>query len=198
LANPFLKSPAGEFDGLEDSDTDHPPQARPSRDESLGAMAQLQRLTVRGFKSIRALEDFELGSLNVLIGANGAGKTNFISLFRMLAELAEGRLQLFVSSEDGPDGLLFGKRKRTPQMDAEFYFGMKGYRVSLRASGESLVFAREETWFKSDFGAVTRSLGAGHTEARLPEARDSFASTSDPPSPAGACITSTTRPRQRR
>ena len=138
-------------------------------------MAQLKRLTVRGFKSIRALEDFELRSLNVLIGANGAGKTNFISLFRMLAELAEGRLQLFVSSEDGPDGLLFGKRKRTPQIDAEFYFGLNGYRVSLRASGESLVFAREETWFKGDFGAVTRSLGAGHTEARLPEARDSFA-----------------------
>lgn len=42
-------------------------------------MAQLRSLTVRGFKSIRELEDFELRGLNVLIGANGAGKSNFIS-----------------------------------------------------------------------------------------------------------------------
>ena len=34
----------------------------------------LKRLTIRGFKSIRTLEDFELRNLNVLIGANGAGK----------------------------------------------------------------------------------------------------------------------------
>jgi hypothetical protein len=60
-------------------------------------MPTLSRLTVRGFKSIRALEDFELGSLNVLIGANGAGKSNFIGLFRMLSELVARRLQL---SED--------------------------------------------------------------------------------------------------
>ena len=44
-------------------------------------MPQLECLTVRGFKSIRALEDFELRNLNVLIGTNGAGKSNFIDLF---------------------------------------------------------------------------------------------------------------------
>ena len=34
----------------------------------------IKRLTIERFKSIRKLEDFELRSLNVLIGANGAGK----------------------------------------------------------------------------------------------------------------------------
>lgn len=43
----------------------------------------LKRLSIRGFKSIRELEDFELRNLNVLIGANGAGKSNFIALFQM-------------------------------------------------------------------------------------------------------------------
>jgi len=49
-------------------------------------MAKLSKITVRGFKSIRALDDFELRSLNVLIGANSVGKSNFIGLFRMLAD----------------------------------------------------------------------------------------------------------------
>ena len=141
-------------------------------------MPQLKRLTVRGFKSIRTLEDFELRGLNVLIGANGAGKSNFISLFRMLAELAERRLQLFVQEQDGPDALLFGTRKRSAQMDAEFYFARNGYRISLKPSGERLIFAREETWFAGDYGNSIHSLGSGHDEARLPEVRvqdDTFA-----------------------
>ena len=56
-------------------------------------MSKLKSLTLRGYKSIEALEGFELGpNLNVLIGANGAGKSNFISMFRLLSELAAGRL----------------------------------------------------------------------------------------------------------
>jgi predicted ATPase len=139
-------------------------------------MAQLKRITVRGYKSIRALEDFELRSLNVLIGANGAGKSNFISLFRMLADLVEKRLQLFVRDEDGPDALLFGSRKRTSQIDAEFYFARTGYLVSLKPSGDRLTFAREDTWFSDDLGPRTRSLGTGHDETRLPDGhQDTFA-----------------------
>lgn len=135
-------------------------------------MAQLKRLTLRGYKSIRELEDFELRGLNVLIGANGAGKSNFISLFQMIAALVEQRLQLFVQEQDGPDALLFGGRKRTQQLDAEFYFGSNGYRVTLKPSGERLFFAREETWHFVD---TSRSLGSGHDEAHLPGAEgDAF------------------------
>ena len=139
-------------------------------------MPQLKRLTVRGFKSIRSLEDFDLRGLNVLIGANGAGKSNFIGVFRMLAEMAEQRLQLYVREQDGPDALLFGTRKRTAQLDAEFYFGRNGYRVSLVPAGDKLVFSREETWFNGDFTTVAHPLGSGHDEARLREvADDTFA-----------------------
>src|SRR2546426_2298532 len=139
-------------------------------------MAHLKQLTVRGFKSIRGLDSFELRSLNVLIGANGAGKSNFISIFRMLAELIEGRLQLFVRDEDGPDALLFGTRKQTPQMELEFYFDRNGYLITLKASGDTLVFAREATWFRGDFAKRTHPLASGHEEARLPVVRgDTFA-----------------------
>ena len=41
----------------------------------------LDTLTIKGFKSIRELVDFELRHLNVVVGGNGAGKSNLISFF---------------------------------------------------------------------------------------------------------------------
>jgi predicted ATPase len=35
----------------------------------------VDKITIKGFKSIRSLEDFPLRNLNILIGANGAGKS---------------------------------------------------------------------------------------------------------------------------
>lgn len=139
------------------------------------AMPKLDRITIRGYKSIRSLENFELSRMNLLIGANGAGKSNFISFFRMLAELFEQRLQLFVQEQDGPDALLFGARKRTEQLEAELFFGRNGYRFSLVPAGKRLVFSREETYFEGDFASFWRPLGSGHEEARLPEAKDAIA-----------------------
>lgn len=50
--------------------------------------ARLSRLSISGFRSIRHLDHFEPGNLTVLIGANGAGKSNLISFFR--AQLHHG------------------------------------------------------------------------------------------------------------
>lgn len=136
-----------------------------------GVVAGLDRLTVRGFKSIASLENFKLERLNVLIGANGAGKSNFISLFRMLAEMLDGRLQLYVRSQDGPDALLFGGRKRTSQVEIELYFGRNGYRFILEPAGDQLVFALEQMYFAGTWAGPSRpSLGSGHVEAKLPSA----------------------------
>lgn len=47
-------------------------------------MPNLDRITIRGFKSIANLENFELRQLNILVGANGAGKSNFLEFFAFL------------------------------------------------------------------------------------------------------------------
>ena len=58
----------------------------------------LKSLTVRGFKSIRNLENFELGNLNVLIGANGSGKSNFLEIFSVISAMTrEGGLKEYVA-----------------------------------------------------------------------------------------------------
>jgi predicted ATPase len=79
-------------------------------------MRTLERITVEGYKSIRELRDFELGDLNVLIGANGAGKSNFLSVFKMLRALATKRLQLFVGQSGGSDFLLHFGQKVTQKL----------------------------------------------------------------------------------
>ncbi len=133
----------------------------------------IKKLTIEGFKSIRKLEDFELGSVNVLIGANGAGKSNFVSFFRRLHELIEQRLQTTIAIEGGSDGLLFLGPKETRQLRAKLRFGKNGYEFSLTPTHDGrLVFSGEFTVFYGDFANVRRSLGAGHAEAKLKEKKD--------------------------
>lgn len=143
-------------------------------------MAKLESLTVRGYKSIHSLEDFRLGQLNVLIGANGAGKSNFISLFNLLARVVERRLQVFIAEQDGPEAILFGGRKQTERIEIEFTFGKNAYAFSLVPAGDRLIFDQEETRFFGDWKTTTHPLGSGHNESRLKHAEetgeDSFAS----------------------
>lgn len=138
-------------------------------------MIRVDRVTVRGFKSIRALEDFDLGNLTVLVGPNGAGKSNFLDLFRMGSDIAEGRLQIFVADQDGPDALLFGGAKRTDRIDAAFAFGADEYAFSLVPAGNRFVFDREEIRSLRDGAISLRAFGRGHEEARSREADEGFA-----------------------
>ena len=59
-------------------------------------MAKLTKLTLRGYKSIKEAT-IEFGSMNVLIGANGAGKSSLVSFFRLLNEMMGERLQQFIA-----------------------------------------------------------------------------------------------------
>ncbi len=52
----------------------------------------IQKIGIEGFKSIRELKEFELKDLNIIIGANGAGKSNFVQVFRLLMEMTQKNL----------------------------------------------------------------------------------------------------------
>jgi len=92
----------------------------------------LSQLTIKGFKSVRELKDFELKRLNILIGANGAGKSNLIEFFRMLRKITEGSLSEYVRSGGGISDFLFNGRKGTLKQEFETRFGVHGYRFCLR------------------------------------------------------------------
>lgn len=126
----------------------------------------IRTITIEGYKSIRKLERFELRPLSVLIGANGAGKSNFIGFFQFLRELIEQRLQLHVQKrEGGADGCLFMGPKVTQAISAFVDFGRNAYGFGLEpALDNQFRFARETTFFD---GRKSWNYGGGHAEAKV-------------------------------
>lgn len=140
-------------------------------------MSSVKSLTVTGYKSIRELRDFPLTNLNVLIGANGAGKSNFIGLFRLLNEMYEQQLQVFIQKQGGPDALLHFGRQTTDRLHAEFYFDRNGYKFDLIPTNDNrLIFEKEISWFGGVYypGSKSATLGTGHSESKLKEAQDPY------------------------
>lgn len=134
--------------------------------------SRIDKITLKGFKSIRNLEDFPLRDLNILIGANGAGKSNFVGFFRLLREAVEGRLALFVAKKGGADDHLFMGPKITERICAYLHFGLNGYEFSLQPTvNNNFVYADEQIRFDGWGRAwpVDRSIGSGHSESKLRE-----------------------------
>ena len=130
---------------------------------------KVDKLTIQGFQSIRELKDFELYDLNILIGPNGAGKSNFINYFRMLSELVEKRLQVWVKKRGGADRLLTFGVKETDVLSSRLEFGLNTYEFSLEPTNDGgFVFIDETVSFKSAYKKDNwRSLGSGHAESQL-------------------------------
>jgi predicted ATPase len=78
----------------------------------------LERLSITGYKSIREAT-LEFDSLNVLIGANGAGKSNLVSFFCFLSaalDEKETKLNDYVGRRGGPNAFLHFGGKRTTEI----------------------------------------------------------------------------------
>lgn len=135
-------------------------------------MAQpLKRLTIRGFKSISELEDFSLEKLNVLIGANGAGKSNFVDFFRMLRALAEEGLQKFINEHGGGDGFFFLGPKVTQQISARLEFGLNVYEFDMTPTASGSIQIAEENVQYTGGGSV-QVLSSGAMESALKKRKD--------------------------
>ena len=143
-----------------------PAEANSVTDE--GGAVMLNRLTVRGFKSIRVLEGLELRSLNVLVGDNESGKSNLLDALHFLGAMADGTQYRVVDDSDGPDGLLFGGARTTEAVEIEAEFVGGRYRVRLVPVGEALRFSEEErVWNGRREVASAEGNGSGYAPARL-------------------------------
>lgn len=132
----------------------------------------IKQLTITGYKSIRQLEDFEMRSINILIGGNGAGKSNFVDFFRLLHEIVEQRLQFTINEKGGADKHLFLGPKVTDQLTGKLYFGRNGYEFELTPTVDGrFIFSHEQTFFDGDYALVRPSFGSGHFESKLKEAQ---------------------------
>ena len=137
-------------------------------------MSKLNSITIRGYRSLKEAT-LELCPLNVLIGANGAGKSNLVSFFKMLNELMAGRLQQYVASTGRATSSLYFGPKVTPHLEAELEFATDSgaidtYRMRLsHAAGDTLIFTEECLSFRRPGFTKAREeqLGPGHGETLI-------------------------------
>jgi predicted ATPase len=97
-------------------------------------MAKLEYITIKGFKSIASVERLQIRPINILIGANGSGKSNFIEAFSFLREFSEGRLKKYVARAGGANKVLHFGAKRTSVINIGLVFeDSTGYDIRLTA-----------------------------------------------------------------
>jgi len=128
---------------------------------------KLDRIEVTGFKSIRKLE-LDLSSLNVLIGANGAGKSNFIALFELLNHVVEGKFQSFVAKAGGAESFLYYGQKVTENIFVKLNFGQNAYECTWSPTVNDEFFFNEEVCSLDAYGHTKKNyMGSGHKESKL-------------------------------
>ncbi len=110
-------------------------------------MRTLEKLTIKNFKSIRE-QTLELERLNIFIGANGAGKSNLIQVFRFLREIQQQNLANY-TLERGVESLLYFGRKNSKFMEfyLEFVEGNRSnaYCIQLSPTDEGALVVNRET-----------------------------------------------------
>lgn len=138
-------------------------------------MPALDWITVKGFKSIASLEKLPLRPINVLIGANGSGKSNFLEAFSFLQALRSRGLRNYVMRAGGADKILHFGSRETPS--ARFRVSFEGqinqYEIELTADDDDGLFPSREIayyWNKEEYpGLYSESVIGRDGEAGIGE-----------------------------
>lgn len=146
------------------------------------ANPRIEKIQIRGFRSLADV-DFRPGAgASVLIGANGSGKSNFIQFFNLLSWMLKSRrLARYVTKQGGADDQLYAGNATTPRLEANIVIGTSTgrneYRFALTyAHPDQLMFTEEAfRYSRNEYGddADWIHLGSGHLEARIVEAGQS-------------------------
>jgi predicted ATPase len=141
-------------------------------------MPELDTITVKGFKSIAAIEKLKLGAINVVIGPNGSGKSNFIGVFAFLHAIRQGHLQDYVIKAGGADKVLHFGSKVTGKLKirASFQDGVNEYAIALEPTAADQLHPASETayfWDKRYPAPYSEDLAARGMEAGISDAQRS-------------------------
>lgn len=112
----------------------------------------INKIKIEGYKSIKKL-DIQLKPINVFIGSNGVGKTNFISFFKLINIIYEQRLENY-SMTNSADTILHFGRKNTNFLECIIEFDEKNaYEFKLQPTIDNKLFlAYELTHFNKNKG----------------------------------------------
>lgn len=116
---------------------------------------KLINLNIKGYKSIdQKGMNIPIGNTTVLLGANGAGKSNLVSFFKMLNYIMKGALQKYVGDSGFADSLLHYGSKKTQKLSANVFFSDTDFEYNYifslsHAAGDTLVFSDETFMYKT-------------------------------------------------
>jgi predicted ATPase len=107
----------------------------------------LDYITIKGYKSIASIEKLKLGPINVLIGANGSGKSNFLDVFRLVQAVSEGSLRSYVERAAGAEKILHFGSGTTTEVVIELRLSQPDmeYDIALSSTAADMLFLVEDT-----------------------------------------------------
>lgn len=121
---------------------------------------QLSRIHISGYRSIKSC-DLRFGKINVLIGSNGAGKSNFISAFSLLQDVLTKNLQVKVG-QSGLNSLFYNGRKVTDEIYLEVWFNSNSYGFFLIPTDDNRIIFRKEFF---GYNGHESRVSSGHSES---------------------------------
>src|SRR3972149_8977518 len=138
----------------------------------------LKNIKIENFKSIKD-QNIDLKNLNVLIGQNGAGKSNFISLFKFLERLVEQQLLDYIFNLGGINNFLFNGFENSEFIKIFLEFSPNPnasnvYNFNIKSSGEDYIFSEEYIgfWNKSYNDPFKYDITGNRKEAELKTYKD--------------------------
>lgn len=141
----------------------------------MGTLGKIDKLKINGYKSIKSTE-VEFSSINILIGANGVGKSNFIGFFNFVRKIVEKELELYVAQSGGANKILHFGKKVTQELNFSLLFKPNGYQATLLPDDkDGLIFKSEMGYFFADmidyFGGTKKYpvQSKGSKESGLPK-----------------------------
>ena len=132
------------------------------------AATPLDWICVEGFRSIARLDRLPLRPINVLIGANGSGKSNLIQVFALLRAWRLGKLDEYVAETGGADRNLHFGAKVTNRLRVGITFkNDQTYDLDLKPAFDDRLRLNERS-----VGSASPSLPGGKETTRLFEAME--------------------------
>lgn len=137
---------------------------------------KLVQVEIKGFKSVSIKKPLVLDfcDVTILLGANGSGKSNIISFFKMLSYMMTGALQKFVAQSGTNQNFLHYGSRITPSLSGKIKFkkgnDFETYSFELtQASGEKLIITSEEvSWQKKgELKPFTTQVESDYKESGL-------------------------------
>lgn len=141
-------------------------------------MKGLTSIEIQGFKSIGESQRIDFGKVTVFLGANGAGKSNLISFFKMLNFMTTDGLQQYVAKNGMANSILHFGSQKTKAISFKVDFSNKDWNNSYKAD---LAFGMPDSIFISGEQIIAHCNGkekpfthflesVGRSESALKEA----------------------------